>query len=81
MSLKPVFVASSEIEAEIVKSLLINAGIEAFVSADDGGGTLSALAASEGVEVLVDEDAEAEALSVLDKYRAGDTAISEDQGE
>lgn len=80
MSMKPVYIASSETEADIIKSLLLNAGIEAETSADDSGGMLPNLALSGGVGVLVDEDRETEAREVLEEYDRGETAIDEEQG-
>ena len=80
-ALKPVYIASSEPDAEIIRSLLKNAGIESSISADDGGGMLPNLAASRGVAVLVDDTKVEEALSVLDEFEKGETAISEEDGE
>lgn len=80
-SLKPVYTAASETEAEIIRNLLLNAGIESQISSDDGGGMLQSLAYAEGVTVVVDESAHADAKAVLEEFRKGGTAISEDEGQ
>ena len=80
-SLKPVYTAASETEAEIIRSLLLNAGIESQISSDDGGGMLQSLAYAEGVSVVVDEAFFADAQAVLEEFRKGETAIGEEEGQ
>lgn len=79
MSLKPVFNATSETEATIIRNLLQSAGIESDISTDDGGGMLQSLAFTDGVAVMVDEKDFGEAMAVLDGYRKGETALAEDE--
>jgi hypothetical protein len=80
-SLKSVYTAASETEAEIIRSLLLNAGIESQISSDDGGGMLQSLSYADGVSVVVDEASYGDAMAVLEEYRKGETAISEDEGQ
>jgi hypothetical protein len=80
-SLKTVYTAASETEAEIIRSLLLNAGIESQISSDDGGGMLQSLSYADGVAVVVDEASFGDAMAVLEEYRKGETAISEDEGQ
>lgn len=79
MSLKPVYTATSETEAAIIRNMLQSAGIESDMSTDDGGGMLQSLAYTDGVTVVVDEKDFAEAMAVLDGYRKGETALAEDE--
>lgn len=76
--LKPVYTASSEPEAEIIRNLLTGAGIESQIFTDDGGGMIQSLTFASGVTVLVEEDVFADAMAVLDEYRKGATALRED---
>ncbi len=78
MSLKPVYSAASETEAEIIRNLLKGAGIDSEISSDDGGGMLQSLAFTDGVTVVVDEANVAEAQTVLEEFRKGETALTED---
>lgn len=79
-ALKPVYTAASETDAEIIRSLLANAGIQSRISSDNGGGMLQSLAFTDGVVVLVDEGSVGEANVILEEYRKGETAISDDEG-
>jgi hypothetical protein len=78
MSQKPVFTAASDTEAEIIRNLLKDAGIESEMSADDGGGMLQSLSFASGVTVTVDEKDFGDAMVVLDAFRKGETALTED---
>jgi hypothetical protein len=78
MSLKPVYVASSEADAHIVRHLMEGAGIEAALRTDDGHGLFPSLDLSEGVAVMVDEGRMEEAKAVLEEYLKGATAIEDD---
>lgn len=78
MSLKPVFNASSDTEAEIIRNLLREAGIDSMVKSDDGGGLLQSLSFTSGVIVAVDEKDLAEAAAVVEAYEKGDNALTED---
>lgn len=78
MSMKSVYTASSDTEAEIIRNLLANAGIEAYVRSDDGGGQIQSLDYASGVTVAVDESAVGDAMAVLEGYRKGETALSEE---
>lgn len=77
-TMKPVYTALSEPEAEIIRNLLSGAGIETQVSSDDGGGLIQSLTYASGITVLVDEQAFGEAVNVLEEYRKGETALNED---
>ncbi len=79
-ALKPVYTASTETEAEIIRTLLASAGIASEISTDNGGGMLQSLAFTDGVTVFVDEKSHADAVLLLDEYRKGETAITEDEG-
>ncbi len=79
--LVPVYIASNETEAEIIKSLFISMGISADVFADDGGGMLPNLQLSKGVAVVVGESDKAEAEKILERYRNGDLSLKENEGE
>lgn len=81
MSLKVAYTAPTRTDAILIRNMLNDAGIDASLSADDANGNLPFLDLSEGVDVLVDEDAFADASALLDEYRKGSTAITEDQGE
>ncbi len=63
--MKVVFVASSRIEAEIVRGKLEAHGMRAMTRQDDEGGVNPALALSIGVKVLVDDEDFDQALRVL----------------
>lgn len=78
MSLKPVYTASSDTEAAIIRNLLADGGIESEISSDDGGGLLGSLSFSAGVTVAVDEKVFADAMAILDGYRKGEAALAED---
>lgn len=81
MSLKPVYTASSRIDASIIQNLLLEVGIESSLRTDDGDGMLPSLNLAEGVTILVSESAVEDAKSILDQYRRGETAIEEDDVE
>ncbi len=81
MSLVPVYKASSSTHAVIMRNMLREAGIAAELRTDDANGLFPSFDLSEGVDVLVDESAVAEAETVLELYRRGETAIGEDEGE
>jgi hypothetical protein len=81
MSLVPVYKASSSTHAIIIRNMLRDAGIPAEVRTDDANGLLPSIDVSEGVDVLVDHSKAAEAETVLEEYRRGETAIGEDDGE
>lgn len=70
-----VYTASNETDARILCSMLQGAGIEASMSTDDGGGMLPILQVSEGVEVLVDDERQAEAQEILAQYEKGQMAL------
>lgn len=55
----------STVEAHLVKGMLESYGIEASVSADDGGGTEPQWQLTSGVRVLVDPDDAAEAERLI----------------
>jgi len=76
--LKPVYTASSEPEAEIIRNLLAGAGIESQAVTDDGGGMIQSLTYASGITLVVDEASFADAMVVLDEYRKGETALRED---
>jgi hypothetical protein len=78
MSLKPVFTAASDTEAEIIRNLLQDAGIESDILSDDGGGLLQSLSFAGGVTVVVDEKDLGDAMVLLDAWRKGETALAED---
>jgi len=56
---------SNEIEAELAQATLAAAGIESFLQFEDTGGMMPVLQQSEGVKLLVDENNELEARTVL----------------
>ena len=62
---------SSHIEADLARSALEAAGIEAMISADDAGGQRPHMAFSQGVLVMVREEDEAAAREVLEPADAG----------
>ena len=76
--LKPVYTASSEPEAEIIRNLLAGAGIESQLTTDDGGGMIQSLTYASGITLLVEEKSYADAMTVLDEYRKGETALREE---
>lgn len=79
--MKPVYTASSDTEAEIIRNLLTEAGIESQISADDGGGLLQSLTFASGVTVAVDGKSFDDAMAVLDSFRKGEAALKdEDEG-
>lgn len=78
MSLKPVYTATSDTEATIIRNLLAEGGIESEISADDGGGLLQSLSYTAGVTVSVDEKSFSDAMAILDGYRKGEAALTED---
>lgn len=78
MSLKPVYTATSDTEATIIRNLLAEAGIETAISADDGGGLLQSLSYASGVTLAVDEKSFGDAMAILDGYRKGEAALTED---
>lgn len=75
---KKVYTANSDTEAEIIRNLLAGAGIEAQITSDDGGGMLQSLSYASGVDVTVEERQVPEALQVLEEYRKGATALTEE---
>ena len=77
-ALKPVYTAASETEAEIIRNLLASAGIESQINSDNGGGMLQSLDYTTGVTVMVDEPAYGDALALLEEFKKGETAISEE---
>ncbi|HKP94643.1 MAG TPA: DUF2007 domain-containing protein [Fibrobacteria bacterium] len=79
MSLKTVYSAPSRTSAILIRNLLQEAGIDAALRTDDANGNLPSLDFAEGVDVLVDESRAGDALSLLEEYRRGATAIDEDQ--
>ena len=81
MSLTVAYTASTHTDAILIRSMLDNAGIEASLRTDDANGNLPFLEIAEGVDVMVDETAMADANALLAEYRSGATAINEDQGE
>jgi hypothetical protein len=80
MSLKVVYTAANKTNAILIRNMLNDAGIEASLRTDDANGNLPFLDA-DGVDVLVDESALADANTLLEEYNRGETAINEDQGE
>jgi hypothetical protein len=81
MSLKSVYSAPSRTQASIIRNLLQGAGIDAALRTDDANGNLPSLDVAEGVDVLVEESLEGEALAVLEEYRRGATAIDEEHAD
>lgn len=79
--MKTVYTAASDTEAEIICNLLAGAGIQSEISSDDGGGMLQSLSYATGVSVAVDEKSFGDAMVILDGYKKGENAISEDDGE
>ncbi len=79
--LVPAYIASNEMEAEVIKNLLINMGISADVFADDSGGMLPNLQLSQGVAVVVDVSDKAEAEQVLERYKKGELRLNENEAE
>jgi hypothetical protein len=55
----------NEIDAEIAKGRLKDAGIPAFIIKDDGGGMLPSLQDTGGVQLLVAETQRAKAEKIL----------------
>jgi hypothetical protein len=76
--MKPVYTASSEPEAEIIRNLLSGAGIESQAITDDGGGMIQSLTFASGITLVVAEASYADAMTVLEEYRNGETALRED---
>jgi hypothetical protein len=64
-SLVPVAVFGTHIEADLARSALEAAGIDAMMSSDDAGGQRPHMAFSRGVVVLVREEDEQAARDVL----------------
>jgi Putative prokaryotic signal transducing protein len=56
----------NHVEADIAKSVLETAGIDALVQADDAGGVQPGLWAAEGVQLLVREEDADDARQILD---------------
>ncbi len=81
MSLKTAYTAQTRPDAIFIRNMLIDGGIPASLSTDDANGNLPFLEMSEGVDVMVDDAAMADAKSLLEEYRNGATSITEDQGE
>lgn len=79
--MKTVYTAASDTEAEIIRNLLAGAGIESEISSDDGGGMLQSLSYTTGVTVTVDEKMFGDAMVILDGYKKGENAITEEDGE
>ena len=68
MANNPVMIAeySSELDAELARSRLESAGIEAWVLKDDAGGMQPQLQITQGVKLFVDETDIDEALKIID---------------
>lgn len=68
MANNPVMIAeySSELDAEMARSQLEAAEIEAWILKDDAGGMQPQLQMSQGVRLFVDEKDVEEALGILD---------------
>jgi hypothetical protein len=81
MSLVAVYSAPTRTDAILIRNMLTDAGIEASLRTDDANGNLPFLEVAEGVDVLVDDAALTDANALLEEYRRGDMAISDDQGE
>lgn len=79
--MKTVYTAASDTEAEIIRNLLAGAGIESEISSDDGGGMLQSLSYTTGVTVTVEEKSFGDAMVILDGYKKGENAITEDNEE
>ncbi len=56
---------SSEIEAELAQATLAAGGIDSFLRMDDIGGMLPVFQQTRGVKLVVDENDESEARSLL----------------
>ena len=78
MSLVPVYKAENTTQANIIRTMLEGAGIEADLRTDDANGVLPMLDVGEGVDVLVDEMSQADAEALLEQFRKGETALEED---
>ena len=78
MSLVPVYKAENTTQANIIRTMLEGAGIEADLRTDDANGLLPMLDVGEGVDVLVDEMSQADAEALLEQFRKGETALEED---
>jgi hypothetical protein len=61
--------------------LLAGAGIASEISSDDGGGMLQSLSFASGVDVLVDEKGVPDALVLLEEYKNGSSALTEEDEE
>lgn len=81
MSLKVAYTAANKTNAILIRNMLNDAGIDASLRTDDANGNLPFLDMADGVDVLVDESALADANTLLEEYNRGETAINEDQGE
>lgn len=63
--MKAIKIFYTRVEAEVAKSLLASHGIESFLSADDLRTLRPALALTNGVRLMVNEDEVTAALQVL----------------
>jgi len=73
-----VFSAKSSIEAELIKNLLAQHGIEAHVSGYYLQGGIGELPVFDLIQVQVAEDDEQAALKVIHDYEAGVFTLDED---
>ena len=81
MSLKVIYTAQTGTDAVLIRNMLKDAGIEAYLRTDDANGNFPSLDVAEGVDVLVDESAMSDAAAIMEEYERGATAITDDQGE
>lgn len=73
-----IYEASNTIEANILKGLLEQEGIEIFVNGEYLTGGIGDLPVSGIVTLSVEEDDMAKALRVIEAYEAGDYSLGED---
>ena len=74
-----VYAANSTIDAHLIRNLLAQHGIEAFVAGHYLQGALGELPVINMIEVQVDAADESQARQIIANYEAGDYAIGDDE--
>ncbi|MBD3670473.1 MAG: DUF2007 domain-containing protein [Gammaproteobacteria bacterium] len=77
--MRNIYEASNNVEANLLKGLLEQEGIEIFVNGEYLSGGIGELPVSGLVTLSVEEDDVARALKVIEAYEAGEYALDEGQ--
>jgi len=74
-----VYEAANTIEANLLKGLLEQEGIETFVNGEYLVGAIGELPVSGIVNLSVEEDDMAKALKIIEAYEAGEYSLQDDE--